>query len=96
MSANPALSSNKTPAHMAAAENSARAPLCFVVDGDASIRHFLSLVLHGVGVDTEEFAHGKSIEAALGKREPNLVFLNIALESSEAIETVIALGRRGL
>jgi EAL domain-containing protein (putative c-di-GMP-specific phosphodiesterase class I) len=66
-----------------------------VVDSDASIRHFLSLVLHGVGVDTEEFAHGKSIEAALGIREPNLVFLNIVLESSEAIETVIALGRRG-
>ena len=94
MSANPALSSN-TPAHTAAIENSARAPLCFVVDSDASIRHFLSLVLHGVGVDTEEFAHGKSIEAALGIREPNLVFLNIVLESSEAIETVIALGRRG-
>jgi EAL domain-containing protein (putative c-di-GMP-specific phosphodiesterase class I)/CheY-like chemotaxis protein len=96
MSANPALSSN-TPAlaHVAAAENSARAPLCFVVDGDASIRSFLSLVLHGVGVDTEEFAHGKSVEAARGKREPNLVFLNIALESSEAIETVMALGRRG-
>jgi EAL domain-containing protein (putative c-di-GMP-specific phosphodiesterase class I) len=96
MSANPALSSNTpVPAYMAAAENSVRAPLCFVVDGDASIRSFLSLVLHGVGVDTEEFAHGKSIEAAQGKREPNLVFLNIALESSEAIETVIALGRRG-
>jgi len=94
MSANPALSSN-TPAHTAAIENSARAPLCFVVDSDASIRHFLSLVLHGVGVDTEEFAHGKSIEAALGTREPNLVFLNIVLESSEAIETIIALGRRG-
>jgi EAL domain-containing protein (putative c-di-GMP-specific phosphodiesterase class I)/CheY-like chemotaxis protein len=96
MSANPARSSNTSvPAHTTAAENSAHAPLCFVVDSDASIRHFLSLVLHGVGVDTEEFAHGKSIEAALGKREPNLVFLNIALESSEAIETVIALGRRG-
>jgi len=96
MSANPALSSNtSTPAHTAAIENSARVPLCFVVDSDASIRHFLSLVLHGVGVDTEEFAHGKSIEAALGTREPNLVFLNIMLESSEAIETVIALGRRG-
>ena len=94
MSANPAPSSN-TPAHTAAIENSARAPLCFVVDSDASIRSFLSLVLHGVGVDTEEFAHGKSIEAALGTREPNLVFLNIVLESSEAIETVIALGRRG-
>src|SRR6202034_2501699 len=83
------------PAHMAAAVNSARPPLCFVVDGDASIRHFLSLVLHGIGVDTEEFAHGKSVETSLDKREPNLIFLNIALESSEAIESVVDLGRRG-
>jgi EAL domain-containing protein (putative c-di-GMP-specific phosphodiesterase class I) len=66
-----------------------------VVDSDSSIRSFLSLVLHGVGVDTEEFVHGKSVEAGLSTREPSLVFLNIALESSEAIETVIALGRRG-
>src|ERR1700721_1569623 len=32
----------------------AGAPLCFVVDTDASIRHFLSLVLHGCGIDNEE------------------------------------------
>ena len=90
------LSSNTpAPAHRTAAENSARSPLCFVVDSDSSIRSFLSLVLHGVGVDTEEFVHGKSVEAGLSTREPSLVFLNIALESSEAIETVIALGRRG-
>jgi EAL domain-containing protein (putative c-di-GMP-specific phosphodiesterase class I) len=94
MSANSALSSNTSTA-VAAAENMTPVPLCFVVDGDASIRHFISLVLHGVGVDAEEFAHGKSVEAALGKRQPNLVFLNIALESSEAIETVTALGRQG-
>src|SRR5271155_4106645 len=85
MSASPALSSS-TPAHVAGAKNSARPPLCFVIDGDASIRHFLSLVLHGIGVDTEEFAHGKPVETALDKREPNLIFLNITLESSEAIE----------
>jgi EAL domain-containing protein (putative c-di-GMP-specific phosphodiesterase class I) len=96
MSANPALLSNTpTPERDTAAGNRAHAPLCFVVDGDASIRHFISLVLHGVGVDTEEFAHGKSVEEVLAKRQPNLIFLNIALESSEAIETVAALGRRG-
>jgi EAL domain-containing protein (putative c-di-GMP-specific phosphodiesterase class I)/CheY-like chemotaxis protein len=95
MSANPAASLHiQTPEKITTAESPERAPLCFVVDGDASIRHFLSLVLHGVGVDTEELAHGNSVEAALDKRKPDLIFLNIALESSEAIETVIALGRR--
>jgi EAL domain-containing protein (putative c-di-GMP-specific phosphodiesterase class I) len=95
MSANPAASLHiQTPEKITTAESPERTPLCFVVDGDASIRHFLSLVLHGVGVDTEELAHGNSVEAALDKRKPHLIFLNIALESSEAIETVIALGRR--
>jgi EAL domain-containing protein (putative c-di-GMP-specific phosphodiesterase class I)/CheY-like chemotaxis protein len=73
----------------------ARAPVAFVVDGDASIRHFLSLVLHGAGMDTEEFADGQSFRAAVAKRAPEVVFLNVGLESAEAIECVIALGKRG-
>jgi len=72
-----------------------RVPLCFVVDGDSSIRHFLSLVLHGAGIDTEEFADGQTFRAALARRSPDIVFLNIALESTEAIECVVALGRKG-
>ena len=77
------------------AQIEARTPLCFVIDSDASIRHFLSLILHGAGIDTEEFADGQGVRAALARRQPNLVFLNIALESSDAIECVIALGRSG-
>jgi EAL domain-containing protein (putative c-di-GMP-specific phosphodiesterase class I) len=71
-----------------------RVPLCFIVDGDASIRHFLSLVLHGTGIDTEEFADGQAFRAALARRAPDLVFLNIPLESTDAIECVIALGKK--
>jgi hypothetical protein len=36
------------------------APLCYLVDEEPSIRHFLSLVLHGAGIDAMEFAHGAS------------------------------------
>jgi EAL domain-containing protein (putative c-di-GMP-specific phosphodiesterase class I) len=95
MSANPAVLP-RTPEleRIPLGESQGRAPLCLVVDADASTRHFLHLLLHGVGVDTDELPHGKSIEASLHKREPDLVFLNVAPESSEAIETVIALGRR--
>jgi EAL domain-containing protein (putative c-di-GMP-specific phosphodiesterase class I) len=73
----------------------ARTPLCFVVDGDGSIRHFLSLILHGAGVDTEEFADGSRLRAALEKHSPDLVFLDVPLESSEAIASVVALGAGG-
>ncbi len=74
---------------------SARVPVCFVVDEEQSIRHFLSLILHGSGIDTEEFADGPSLRKALERRNPELIFLNVGLESGEAIETIIALGKRG-
>ncbi|MGH6740680.1 MAG: EAL domain-containing response regulator [Bradyrhizobium sp.] len=69
------------------------APLCFVVDEEASIRHFLSLVLHGSGIDTLEFADGEAMRKAVVKRAPSLVFHNISLESSDAIASVVALGK---
>jgi len=73
---------------------SAAAPLCYVVDEEASIRHFLSLVLHGSGVDTMEFADGAALRRALENRVPDLVFHNIALDAADAVESVVALGKR--
>jgi EAL domain-containing protein (putative c-di-GMP-specific phosphodiesterase class I) len=70
----------------------ARTPLCYVIDGDGSIRHFLSLILHGAGIDTEEFADGQGLRQALVRRPPDLIFLDIPLESAEAIACVVALG----
>jgi EAL domain-containing protein (putative c-di-GMP-specific phosphodiesterase class I) len=72
-----------------------RVPLCFVIDSDASIRHFLSLIMHGAGLDTEEFADGHGLTTALARRTPDAVFLNIPLDSAEAIGCVVALGQRG-
>jgi len=69
------------------------APLCYVVDEEPSIRHFLSLVLHGSGVDAVEFADGASMRKAVETRSPTLIFHNISLESADAIESVAALGK---
>lgn len=71
------------------------APLCFVVDEEPSIRHFLSLVLHGTGVDTMEFPDGAAMRNGVAKRAPDLIFHNISLESADAIESMIALGKNG-
>jgi EAL domain-containing protein (putative c-di-GMP-specific phosphodiesterase class I) len=68
------------------------APLCFVIDGDGSIRHFLSLVLHGAGIDTQEFADGQGLRQALSRCAPDVIFLDIPLDSAEAIACVVALG----
>ncbi len=69
------------------------APLCYVVDEEPSIRHFLSLVLHGSGVDTVEFPDGAALRKAVEARAPALIFHNISLESSDAIKSVVALGK---
>jgi EAL domain-containing protein (putative c-di-GMP-specific phosphodiesterase class I) len=74
---------------------SARTPLCFVVDDEPSIRHFLSLILHGVGVDTEELVDGAAMVAAIERRAPDLIFLNVGLDSAEANESLVALGKHG-
>jgi EAL domain-containing protein (putative c-di-GMP-specific phosphodiesterase class I) len=73
----------------------ARTPLCYVIDSDPSIRHFLSLILHGVGIDTEEFEGGQGLIAALTRRAPDVIFLDIPIESADAIGCVIALGNQG-
>jgi len=91
MSANPAQSTSAATGAPPGAGGVARVPLCFVIDGDASIRHFLSLILHGAGIDTEEFADGPALKSALTRHQPDLVFLDIALESADAIACVVAL-----
>jgi EAL domain-containing protein (putative c-di-GMP-specific phosphodiesterase class I)/FixJ family two-component response regulator len=71
------------------------APLCYVVDDDSSIRQFLSLVLHGSGVDTTEFADGAALRQSADKRLPDLIVHNISLDSADAIESLVALAARG-
>ncbi|MFZ3359893.1 MAG: EAL domain-containing response regulator [Xanthobacteraceae bacterium] len=68
-----------------------RPPLCFVVDADASVRRFLSLILHGAGLHTEEFSSSAAIAAAATQRPPDIVFLDVALEFAEAAKCLAAL-----
>jgi len=72
-------------------------PICYVVDEEPSIRHFLSLVLHGAGVDTIEFADGAAMRKAAreSKSAPLLVFHDVSLESTDAIESILVLAKRG-
>jgi EAL domain-containing protein (putative c-di-GMP-specific phosphodiesterase class I) len=80
----------------AAARASAdRTPLCFIVDEEPSICHFLSLVLQGSGLDTKEFFNCQAFSQALTQQTPDLVFLDVPLESSEVIASIVALGKQG-
>lgn len=70
------------------------APLCYLVDEDSSIRQFLSLVLHGSGIDTFEFADGTALRKSAERRAPDLIFHNVSLDAADAIESMAALGAR--
>jgi EAL domain-containing protein (putative c-di-GMP-specific phosphodiesterase class I) len=74
--------------------DSASVPVCFIVDEEPAIRHFLSLILHGAGLETEEFVDGESFRQAL-HRPSELVFLDVGIDAAGAIESVVALGKRG-
>ena len=75
------------------APGSTRTPLCFIIDEESSIRHFVSLILQGTGIDTMEFADGEAFRTARSPRAPDLIFLNINLDASDAIQSIEALGK---
>jgi EAL domain-containing protein (putative c-di-GMP-specific phosphodiesterase class I) len=80
------LPANTAPKHAGAAPQ-----LSFIIDGDGSIRRFLSLLLQGSGIDTEEFADGHTLPDALRQRTPDLVFLEVGFETGGATECLAAL-----
>ena len=73
----------------------ARTALAFVVDEESSIRHFVSLILQGIGIDTMEFADGGAFRAARASRAPDIIFLDVKLDVSDAIQSIEALGQTG-
>ena len=72
-----------------------RSALCFIIDEESSIRHFVSLILQGIGIDTMEFADGDAFRAASSPRPPDLIFLSISLDANDAIQSIEALGKLG-
>lgn len=72
-----------------------RVPTCFIVDEDPKIRHFLSLILYGEGVSTEEFSEAAAFLEAVDHRPPDVVFIDVGRDSSEAIQLIEGLAKKG-
>ena len=72
-----------------------RLPVSYIVDEDPRICHFLSLILHGQGVRTEEYSDGRSFLRAVERHPGELVFLNIGRDSAEAMQLIETLGKQG-
>jgi len=62
--------------------------LCFVVDDEPGIRQLFSTVLKRVGLEVEGFESAGSLLKELGRRHPQLIFLDVSLARSDAIEAM--------
>jgi DNA-binding NtrC family response regulator len=68
--------------------------LAFVIDDEVGIRTFVAITLAEHGFRTEAFSTAESALAALGDRHPGLIFLDVALLQSDAIDVLIGLGAK--
>lgn len=73
----------------------ARTPLCLICDQTSSIRHFLSLIMQGAGVDAEEFADGATLRRALTGKAADLIFIDVPFDVADAVQTINALAQGG-
>lgn len=90
-SAGPRVGSQAEPA---AREGSSPVADAFVIDDEAGICRFVSIALGNLGLTSESYHTAPTAVAALERGHPDIVFLDIALEGSDAIDVLRALGER--
>jgi len=69
-----------------------KAPSAFVIDDDEGICKFVSTVLATLRIEAETFTTADAAIAALRHQSPNLIFLDIALKKSDAVDVIRSLG----
>jgi len=67
--------------------------ICFIVDDEPAICQFLSSAATECAAMAESFSSIKRLSAGLSKRTPKLIFLDISLEGSDAIDGIRILAR---
>jgi EAL domain-containing protein (putative c-di-GMP-specific phosphodiesterase class I) len=67
--------------------------VCLIIDEDARMRHFLSLILHGAGVDAIEFADGNAFRQDRAAPSGDMIFLGVGADSRDVAKTLEALGK---
>src|SRR5260370_19557296 len=75
-----------------AAEPKPATAFCLIVDDEKAIRSIIARSLRKQMVMTEECGDASSAVAALKRRMPDLIFLDVSLERSDAIEVIRGLG----
>lgn len=63
----------------------------FIVDDELQFRRFVSMVLTGLGFIVSEFSGLVELEAALTRRKPDIIFLDLSLGGTDAMEVMRSL-----
>jgi EAL domain-containing protein (putative c-di-GMP-specific phosphodiesterase class I)/ActR/RegA family two-component response regulator len=66
---------------------------CFVVDDEKNIRYFIAHTLVRCGVTYSEFTNAREAIEGLDSETPALIFLDVSLEGSDAVEALRGLGQ---
>jgi len=69
-----------------------KVPRAFVIDDDEGISKFIATALATLEIETETFTTADTAVAALLHRSPSLIFLDIALKKSDAVDVIRSLG----
>lgn len=70
------------------------APSAFVIDDERGICVFIARVLEKLGFAVSTFSNASEALAALGDLAPKIIFLDIALKQSDAIDVIKGLGEQ--
>lgn len=68
--------------------------LAFVIDDDAKVRRFIETALSQTGMQVASFDMAKEALASLDTSPPAVIFLDVALLRSDAIDVLRGLGER--
>jgi len=68
---------------------------CFIIDDEPGIRQIVAYSLHNFGIATREFDNAPGVLTALEHSTPDFCFLDVTLESSDAIDVIRGLAQRG-
>jgi EAL domain-containing protein (putative c-di-GMP-specific phosphodiesterase class I)/FixJ family two-component response regulator len=66
---------------------------CFVVDDDADVRRFMAFSLRRSGLDAQDYRSIEEMETALSQGHPDLIFLDVWLDGSDAVDAIRVLER---
>jgi DNA-binding NtrC family response regulator len=88
----PSRSSARDPATVAG--GGGEPPFAYVIDDEAAICQIVSTTLEGLGVESEAFHTANEALDALDRRLPAVIFLDVALLQSDAIDVIHGLNSR--